>query len=212
MKELILLGASGHGKVAADIARRNGYDSIRFLDDDGSLTECGGYPVIGKCCTFGDYHGDFFVAIGNAAIRQKFQEKLTGCGKTIATLIHPNAVIGENVLIGTGTIIMAGAVVNPSSRIGNGCIINTGASVDHDCIVEDYVHISVGAHLAGTVHIGKRTWIGIGAVVSNNLSVTADCMIGAGAVVVKNINTEGIYKGVPAMRKCEIYNRGGNTR
>lgn len=200
MKELIILGASGHGKVAADIARRNGYDSIRFLDDDENLTECGGYPVIGTCREFEEYDSVFFVAIGNAAIRQKFQEKLTECGKTFATLIHPNAVLGENVRIGTGTIIMAGAVVNPCSCIGQGCIINTGASVDHDCMVEDYVHISVGAHLAGTVHIGARTWVGIGAVVSNNLSVTADCMIGAGAVVVKDVRESGTYVGLPARR------------
>ena len=32
--KLTIIGASGHGKVVADIARLNGYDEIDFLDDD----------------------------------------------------------------------------------------------------------------------------------------------------------------------------------
>ena len=33
MKRLVILGAGGHGRVAADIAGKNGYDSIAFLDE-----------------------------------------------------------------------------------------------------------------------------------------------------------------------------------
>ena len=31
---LIIIGASGHGKVVADIAKLNGYTNIAFLDDE----------------------------------------------------------------------------------------------------------------------------------------------------------------------------------
>ena len=34
MKKLIIIGASGHGKVIADIAIKNGYETIVFLDDN----------------------------------------------------------------------------------------------------------------------------------------------------------------------------------
>ena len=37
MNRLIVIGASGHGKVVADIAVLNGYEDIVFLDDDESL-------------------------------------------------------------------------------------------------------------------------------------------------------------------------------
>ena len=120
--------------------------------------------------------------------------------KNIATLIHPSAVIGEEVSIGEGTVVMAGAVINPCTIIGDGCIVNTCASVDHDNNLEDFVHIAVGAHLCGTVCVGNKTWIGAGTVVSNNLSVCDDCTIGAGAVVVKNIEEKGTYVGVPAKK------------
>lgn len=199
-KTILIIGASGHGKVVADIAKKNGYEKIYFLDDNPSLSECGGYPVLGNSSKYLDFDCDIFVAIGNTGIRKHIQENVEKEGKSIATLIHPNAVIGENVRIGAGTVVMAGAVINPCAVIGKGCIINTCASVDHDCILEDYVHVSVGAHLAGTVHVGASTWIGVGAVVSNNINVTAGCMIGAGAVVVREIENKGTYVGVPA--KC----------
>lgn len=48
MRKLAIVGASGHGKVVVDIARKNGYSEIVFLDDDGNIRECGVYPVIGK--------------------------------------------------------------------------------------------------------------------------------------------------------------------
>lgn len=201
MKQIVIIGASGHGKVVADIARKTGYSDICFLDDNEALTECGGYPVIGKSESFMDYNCDFIVAIGTAKVRERIQNQLLSAKKNVVTLIHPNAVIGENVQIGVGTVVMAGAAINPCTIIGDGCIINTCASVDHDCTVRDYAHISVGAHLAGTVSVGDRTWVGIGAVVSNNLEITADCMIGAGAVVVNDIREQGTYVGVPATKK-----------
>lgn len=203
MKQLVIIGASGHGKVVADIARKNNYDKILFLDDNEKLTDCGGYPVAGKSNQFVDYDCDMIVAIGNAKIRQHIQEKIDAAGKHIATLIHPNAVIAENVTIGKGSVVMAGAVINPCTVIGQGCIVNTCSSVDHDCIIGDYAHISVGAHIAGTVNVGNRTWIGAGATVSNNINICGDCMIGAGAVVIRNINDTGTYIGVPARRNIE---------
>ena len=196
MNKLIIIGASGHGKVIADIAVKNGYEDIVFLDDDESKKECAGYPVIGKIAEAVHMTGDKIVAIGNAGIREKIS-------KTIDTvsLIHPDAVISRRVEIGNGTVVMAGAVINSDTVIGRGCIINTCASVDHDCVINDYCHISVGAHVAGTCHIGEKTWIGAGATVSNNVNICGNSMIGAGAVVVHNIKESGVYIGIPAKEK-----------
>ena len=187
MKKLIIIGASGHGKVVADIANKNGYDEICFLDDNGSLIECGGYAVVGKSSQFVVYDSDIIVAIGNPTIREKILTEVELAGKHIPTLVHPHASVAENVDIGKGSVVVAGAVINPGTRIGKGCIINTCSSVDHDCRIADYVHISVGAHVAGTVNVGKGTWIGAGANVNNNINICGDRMIGAGAVVLKDI-------------------------
>lgn len=195
MNKLIIIGASGHGKVVADIAVLNGYKDIVFLDDNEAINECAGFPIIGKTKEAKALEGDKIVAIGNSAVRERIQMEI----ETV-TLIHPNAVIGRRVSLGKGTVVMAGAVINSDTEIGDGCIINTSASVDHDCVVEDYSHVAVGAHLCGTVSVGKGTWVGAGAIVSNNVNVCGGCMIGAGAIVVNNINSEGVYIGVPAKR------------
>lgn len=199
MKKLVIIGASGHGKVAADIAVRIGYERILFLDDDKALESCGSYPVVGPVKKVRETEGDVIVAIGNPAIRRRISESISE--ERWATLIHPDAVIAEEVMIGKGTVIMAGTVINPGSQIGRGCIINTCASVDHDCKLGDYVHVAVGSHVAGHVEIGNGTWVGAGATVSNDVRICGGCIIGAGAVVIKDIEEEGTYIGIPARKK-----------
>ena len=196
MKKLAIIGAGGHGKVIADMAKKNGYERIAFLDDCNKDDFLGCYPIIGDTDIAVPEDYDFFIAIGNAEIRRKMTGKFSD--RNIVTLIHPDAVIADGVKLGRGTCIMAGAVINPGVVIGEGCIVNTSSSVDHDSVLGDYVHVSVGAHIAGTVCVGDGTWVGIGAVISNNISVCSNCMLGAGAVVVKDILTSGTYVGVPA--------------
>ena len=197
MRKLVIIGASGHGKVIADMALLAGYQDIVFLDDNPDIKENAGFPVIGVCSDFEKIeNADFIVAIGNASIRKRIQESL----KNVVTLIHPNAVIGRNVSIKDGCVVMAGAVINHGAVLGKGCIVNTCSSIDHDCVIGDYTHVSVGAHVAGSVQIGEKTWVGAGAVISNNLKVCGDCMLGAGAVVVKDITESGTYVGVPAKK------------
>jgi sugar O-acyltransferase (sialic acid O-acetyltransferase NeuD family) len=201
--KLIIIGASGHGKVVADIAiKMNKWQSIAFLDDDQAIKASMGLEVIGKTADAFTYkdEADFFVAIGSNATREKIQEKLIEEGLNVVSLIHPSAVIGTDVEISMGTAVMAGVVINSSSRIGKGCIINTSASLDHDNAIEDYVHISPGVRTAGSVRISKGTWVGIGSVVSNNVNICSGCKVGAGAVVVKDITDPGTYVGVPVKK------------
>ena len=196
MNRLIIIGASGHGKVVADIAALIGYKDIVFLDDDENIKECAGYPVIGKSTEAPD--GEVFVAVGNAETRKRLMEFYKS--RIQPVLIHPSAVVAESVEVAAGSVVMAGAVINPGVKIGKGCIINTSSSVDHDCVVEEFCHVSVGAHLSGTVVVGTGTWIGTGATVINNVNICGGCIIGAGAVVIKDINEPGTYVGVPAKK------------
>jgi sugar O-acyltransferase (sialic acid O-acetyltransferase NeuD family) len=201
--KIIIIGASGHGKVVADIAiKMNKWQSIAFLDDDESIKISMGLEVIGKTADAFKYkdEADFFVAIGSNATREKIQEKLIGEGLNVVNLIHPSVVIGTDVVIDIGTAVMAGVVINSSTRVGKGCIINTSSSLDHDNVIEDYVHISPGVSLAGTVNVGKGSWLGIGSVVSNNVNICSGCKVGAGAVVVKDITEPGTYVGVPVRK------------
>ncbi|MFG6147460.1 acetyltransferase [Halobacillus sp. B23F22_1] len=200
---LVIIGASGHGKVVADIAKAmNRWESISFLDDDESITSILGIKVVGKATDYSQYKEgyDVFVAIGNNQIREILLEKLEEIGTSVPVLVHPSAIIGSEVEIEFGTVVMPGTIINSGAKIGKGCIINTGASLDHDNTIEDFVHISPGVKLAGTVLVKENTWLGIGSIVSNNVSIQKNCKIGAGAVVVKDLTESGTYVGTPARK------------
>lgn len=199
MKSIVIIGASGHGKVVADIAKNMGYEEIIFLDD-GKTGKVWDYEIAGDTSLIDSYDADFFVAIGSGPVRKRISLLLEEKGKNIPVLVHPSAVVAESATLGKGTVVMAGAVINPDAIISNGAIINTGASVDHDCFIGEYNHISVGSHIAGAVITGECVWIGAGATVSNNIKICGNVLVGAGAVVVKNIDEKGTYIGVPAKK------------
>lgn len=202
MKNLVIVGAGGQGKVVADIALKlDKYDRIYFLND-GEKKECMGLPIVGPTNDIEKYinSSDFFVAIGDNTDRKYFIEKLCAKGASLPTLIHPQAVIGKNVELSNASVIMAGAVVNSCTKIGRGSIINTCSSVDHDCVVGDYVHVSVGAHVCGDVHIGNNCFLGAGTIIKNHITISSNCCFGAGAVVIEDIKEEGTYIGLPAKR------------
>ena len=204
--KLVIWGASGHARVVADIVRLQGtYDLLGFLDDinpgrHGS--EFDGLPILGgsekldELKELGVSH--LIIGFGNCAARLKATALVREQGFSLATAIHPKAIIASDVLVAQGTVIAAGAVVNPGAKIGENVIINTGATVDHECSIEEGVHLCPGVHLAGSVTIGRASWIGIGTIVSDHLRVGANTVIGAGAVVVHDIPDNVVAYGVPA--------------
>lgn len=199
MKTIYIVGAGGHGRVVADIARLNGYDDIRFLDDAVNLDLKERYVLAGTTQLLSQVSpGAAFIAVGDSYVRERLFRQAEALGWQLPNLVHPKAVVADSAVLGKGIVVMAGAVVNPDAVIEDGCIINTGASVDHDDRIGGFSHISVGAHLAGMVTIGQHVWIGIGAVVRNNCFIVDNCLIGAGAAVVKNIDISGVYIGIPA--------------
>lgn len=77
-KSVVIVGASGHGKVVADIVLKNKDNIVGFLDDNTELTESfAGFPVLGTTDQYQKYSDACFViAIGNAAVREKLVKKL----------------------------------------------------------------------------------------------------------------------------------------
>lgn len=207
MKNVLgIVGASGHGKVLADIALACGISDIVFFDDDANkagLTHYG-FPVVGPLSVVGyDTCEQYIVAIGNNVVRQRVQRSLVSRNCHLTSLIHPFSCVSPSAQIGEGVVVMPGAVINACVQIGDGCIVNTGSSVDHDCLLGKFCHISPGVHLAGSVKFGDLVWAGIGAIVINNISVAPESIIGAGSVVVDDIVVSGTYVGVPAKRQLK---------
>lgn len=197
---VIIIGAGGHAKVAADIFRLVGSPVLGYLDDDPAKIGVNllGYPVLGALQTASAYpDAAFIIGIGANQTRYMLAQRLTASGVRWASAVHPRAVIAESVTVGAGVLIAAQGAINPDTTIGDHVIINTGATVDHDCSIGDYVHVAPGTHLAGGVKVGAGTLIGVGSVITPYVTIGSGVVIGAGSVITKDIPDHVTVVGVP---------------
>jgi len=208
MSALLILGAGGHSKVVAETALASGVaSSVAFLDDRYTGPDACpfvlGWPVIGPLALAlqADIRPRFdaaVVAIGHAATRLFWIEKLQSVGYTLPVLMHPTAWVSSSAQIGPASVVFAQAAVQAQATIGIGAILNTGCSVDHDTQLAKGVHICPGVRLAGGVQVGARSWIGIGASVIQQVCIGSDVTVGAGAAVVGDLPDGVTAIGVPA--------------
>lgn len=210
MKSCAILGASGHGKVVAEIAELNGYQNITFFDDRWpSLTSVEHWGVAGDTAVLLATASEYdlvVVAIGHNATRCAKQRELSAAGAKFDLLASPSAVISKYANITAGTVVMANAVVNPFSHIAASCIINTSAIVEHDCRLAEGVHISPNASLAGGVEVGENSWIGIGSQVKQLVRIGRDAVVGAGSTVINHIPDYQTVVGSPAHTLIKLEN------
>lgn len=202
-KDLIIIGASGHGRVIADAAEASEcWRNIAFLDDHyPELTFSGYWPVIGNIADARNMRqrfSDATVGIGNNVTRLKLLNNIRELGFNLPVVVHPTAAISRHTKIAEGTVVFAQAVVSIGAKLGVGCIVNTGAKIDHDCVLGAAVHISPGVSLAGGVAIGDCSWIGVGASVKQLIVIGKNVTVGIGAAVVKNLPDGVTVVGVPA--------------
>ena len=189
--KLYVYGSSGHGLVAADIAKAVGYKDIIFIDD-------GKNKFISYDKEKLDKNIPFIIAIGDNYIREKLFYKVLKDGFQIISLIHPKSIISKNVQLDMGIVVMPNVVINTKSNIGKGVILNTSCVVEHENIVEDFVHISPNVALAGNVKVGEFTHIGIGSNIIQGITVGKKCIVGGGSMVIKDIKEASRVVGVPA--------------
>lgn len=191
-----ILGVGGHAKVVIDAAIQSVHKIMNVYDDDPSThgTDFCGYKVKGSIDN--STQGQAIIAIGNNETRQAISERLSKV--KWQSIIHPTAIIAEDVKIGEGTVIMAGAIIQPGTKIGRHCIINTGACIDHDCMVGDYTHIAPNCGIAGGVTIGKGAFIGIGTSVAQYIKIGEWTTVGAGSAVITDLPANCTAVGVPA--------------
>lgn len=201
MKKIAVMGASGHGKVIADLAEYCGFEVVFFDDDFPEKTNLEHWSIRGTFQDLLNIHGEIeyaIIAIGNNLIRTNLSEQLVAKGFDLPSFIHPSAVISRYAKIASGSVVLANSVVNAFAQIGKNCIINTGAIVEHDCILGDGVHLSPNVALAGGTVVHDLSWLGIGSVTRELIQIGKNTRVGANSTVVKNIPAGVTVYGSPA--------------
>lgn len=199
---LIVFGAGGHGRVAADAALASGAFA-RVVASDRNPASWGGELLPGVPIVSPDDAAALpgprrlHVAIGDNATRSAEAQRVCALGP-LATIVHPRASVAASARIGAGCLIAAQSVVGPMVELGAGVIVNHAAVVDHDCRIAAWAHIAPGARLGGAVHVGEAALVGAGSTVLRDLRVGAGATLGAGAVLLQDQPDGAAWAGVPA--------------
>lgn len=211
MHKTFVYGASGHGKVVADILLAQKDQSfVGFVDDRAELqgSYVLGFPVLGNGhwleAEIGRAHVRVALGVGDNFIRQRLAEQCAVWGAELATLVHPSASVSATASLGSGTVVMAQAAINPKARIGRGAIVNTAAVVEHDVVIGDYAHIAPNATMGGASSLGHYTLLAFNAVVLQCVTVGSYSIVGAGAVVVDDLPDYVVAFGTPATIRRDL--------
>lgn len=202
-KPIIIIGSGGHACVVADVLMSMELEVLGFTDVEDKV----GHKVIGELSVIGTdeilerYNtGDVEVAIGvgflpKSEIRRKLFIDIKKKHLHVKSIIHPSAIIGQEVKFGTGSQIFAGSILQPKVQLGDNVIINTGVKIDHHSKIGHHSHVAPGAVICGDVKIGDMSFIGAGATIIHGITIGDNVIIGAGVTVRKNIPTGQIYMG-----------------
>lgn len=200
IKQVVLIGYSGHGWVVAEALRELHYLIIGYLDFQPALINPFELEHLGLETEF-DFknHVHAFPGIGDNVKRKKAFEYCLSRGAESITIVHPEAMVSKMSDIDKGALVARGASVNPLAKIGKGAIINTNSVIEHECIVGDYVHIAPNTTLCGNVSIGTASFIGAGSVIKQGVRIGDGVTIGAGSVVLKDIDDGEVAFGNPCL-------------
>lgn len=212
MEKIVLVGGGGHVKVVIDAVKKSKKFSIYGITDPClragesvlNIRVIGKDDILPKLFKRGIKNAFISVgSVGNCDIRKKIYINLRRIGFELPIIMHPSAVVAEDVELGEGTFVAAGAVINPGTKVGRNAIINTSSSIDHDCTIGNFVHVAPGATLSGGVKVGDETHIGTGAKVVQSLKIGKNCLIGAGVTVRRDMGEKEKNFGGIAVERYE---------
>ncbi|AQW91229.1 transferase [Elizabethkingia anophelis] len=153
MQEFVLYGNGGHSRVIQDLIVKLGGKVLEIFDEKNVYN-----PHIFP-------QAKMIICIGNNEIRKKTS---LGIMHEFATLVHPNAILADNIEIGEGTVILANAVLQAGTKIGKHAIINANTTIDHDVVIENFVSIYPNSYIGGEAYITENKTVEPNQVIRRN--------------------------------------------
>ncbi len=203
-------GASGFGREVMPSARshlsKQGIESeIVFIDDSLTTDIVNGHRVLTYAAfRMIDAEEKFIsIAIADSGVRERIAETCIRDGVAFFSIPADNAVILDQVEIGTGAIICPFVSLTSNIVIGSHFHANIYSYVAHDCVIGDYVTFAPGVKCNGNVIVEDHAYIGTGAIlrqgkVGKPLVIGRGAVVGMGAVVTKNVSAGTTVVGNPA--------------
>jgi sugar O-acyltransferase (sialic acid O-acetyltransferase NeuD family) len=140
----------------------------------------------------------FVAAIGACSTRRAVTTRMTDAGLAPATLVHPTAVIGEDVELGAGAAVCAGSILTTNIRVGRGVSIDRSVNVGHDCVLGEFATLAPGSTISGNVTLADEVYMGTNSCTIQGVAIGAGSTVGAGAVVTRDVEPGATVVGAPA--------------
>lgn len=142
---ILILGAGGQGQVLADallFAAEAGQPvtPVGYLDDNPSLWQTTplGLPVLGALAAWRDIaHDALLLGIGANRRRSELYATLTAEDAHFATLRHPTALVGHDVVVGPGSYIGAYVILAAGTVVGANAIVHGNSVIGHHNVIGD---------------------------------------------------------------------------
>jgi sugar O-acyltransferase (sialic acid O-acetyltransferase NeuD family) len=163
-----------------------------------------GLPVLGGARWFeGNSGRQVIIGIGATPPRYRIAREIEAFGTPFATLIHPQATIGDTVTLAPGSFAAPQAVATTEIAIGHHSQLHAACTIGHDTTIADFVTVAPGANVSGRVEIGVGTFIGAGAVILPDVKVGRWSIVGAGAVVTRDVEDNVTVAGARVIARRE---------
>lgn len=212
MKVLALYSAGG---FAREVVRsvRSQLDALHepdceivFIDDSELLQgdKVHGYRVL-SMAEFLAIDGEkaASVAFADGELRRQKVEALAAEAVPFFSIRASTAIIGDQAVIGEGSILADYTVITADANIGRHFHCNIYSYVAHDCQIGDFVTFAPRVSLNGRINVEDYAYIGSDATFlpgnsSRPLTIGEGAVVGAGAVVTKDVPPRTVVVGSPA--------------
>jgi len=159
------------------------------------------YPYLGPVKWLKEQHnGDlsYILAISQGEAKSRIIGDLGSLSLNFINAIHPTAIIGSDVQMGSGNIIAAGAVIAYSTVFKNHITVNLNTTIGHDCLINDCVTVAPGANIGGNVRLGEGCDIGPNFTICKGVTAGDWSCLGPSTVALKEIPSKKNCFGHPA--------------
>jgi sugar O-acyltransferase (sialic acid O-acetyltransferase NeuD family) len=209
MPRVVILGGKGGGTLAAQIVQdlfrlHRSHELVGYLNDrlKAGSTLYGG-PIVGRFDDWRTLDDDicFVAPLHKAASVEANATRIAGLNIPFhrwTELIHPQAIVADDVPVDAGSVISAQSQIGPDTTIGSHCFLRAGAIVSHDVTISDFVYLGQRSIVCGYVKLERGAHIAPGAIIRDDVTVGQFALVGLGAVVTKDVPPFAIVTGSPA--------------
>jgi sugar O-acyltransferase (sialic acid O-acetyltransferase NeuD family) len=201
---LILGGGNGAIQILDLLAQGRRQRAVAVMDDNSALhgRQLAGVPVVGgidsrraaAMLASGEIDAAVISISTSIAVRERLFDSWQAQDIPFANVLHPSAVIGMNVTMGTGNVVMAFCHFGACATVGDNNFLSAYCSIEHHCVLGSHCSFGPGVVTSSRVQIEDRVRFGTGIFVEPGVHIGAESVIASGLAITQPIPAQSTVK------------------